>query len=309
MRFLTRHQFPASDPMSKPKPSAEVEIGHELLLTMLKEFLPEFAEEQIEYVGAGWDNEIHRVGADHAIRMPRRKAAARLIENEQRWLPELAPILPLPIPAPIFAGHGAFGYPWAWSLVPWFPGVPLAHSPALDQAQLIDDLSNFLNSLHVPAHEDAPSNEFRGVPLAERDKGLRRNLANTEGVDSEAVLELWESLVDGPAWGGEPIWLHGDLHPLNLLVRSGRLSAVIDFGDVTSGDPACDIAVAWMLFDDEGRSAFRTALRIDGRSVDIHTWNRARAWALSLAVAYLANSADEPTMSRIGHTTLRQVLA
>lgn len=295
--------------MVQPKPSAEVEIGRELVLTMLKEFLPEFADEPIEYFGAGWDNDIHRVGADHAIRMPRRKAAAQLIENEQRWLPELAPTLPLPIPAPLFAGHGAFGYPWAWSLVPWLSGVPLAHSPALDQAQLIDDLSGFMNALHVPADKDAPLNEFRGVPLAEKDEGLRSNLANIEGIDHDAVIDLWESLVDTPSWGGKPVWLHGDLHPLNLLVRNGKLSAVLDFGDLTSGDPATDIAVAWMLFDDEGRSAFRTALRIDDRNVDIHTWNRARAWALSLALAYLAFSADEPTMSRIGHATLGQVLA
>lgn len=270
--------------------------------------MPELADLPLEHQGAGWDNEIYRLGDHHALRMPRRAKSAPLIENEQRWLTELGPNLPLPVPVPILCGKPAMGYPWPWSVVPWFAGIPLAHSPALDQDRLIADLSGFLNALHVEADPHAPINEHRGGPLADRDQITRNRFEQCDGIDVERVEALWTELLETPTWGASPIWIHGDLHPLNLLVRGGRLAAVIDFGDITSGDPATDLGVAWMLFDEEGREAFRNACTIAGRSVDIHTWNRARAWALSLAIMMLSHSADNPTMHRIGTATLNQVL-
>lgn len=294
--------------MSANKPASEVTISHDLIHTLLKEFVPDLADEPLSFHDVGWDNEIHRLGSDYAVRLPRREAAAILVENEQRWLPELAPELPLPIPVPTYAGRPAFGFPWHWSIVPWLTGIPLAHAPKPPTDRLMDDLSAFLNALHVAAPEDAPENPFRGVPLAERDTTVRERIGQIESVDAEAALELWSELLDTPAWGGDPIWLHGDLHPMNLLVRGGHLSAVLDFGDVTGGDPATDLSIAWMLFDVDERLEFRKMLSIDGRSVDIHTWNRSRAWALSHAVSCLANSADDPTMHRIGRTTLASVM-
>lgn len=294
--------------MTKTTPAAETTISPDLIRALLQEQMPDVADLPLERVTNGFDNEIHRVGEDLAVRMPRRSAAASLMENEQRWLPELGPMLPIATPVPVVFGRPAMGYPWPWSVVPWFDGVPLAHSPPLDQQTLIDDLTGVLNMLHITADAEAPTNHYRGVPLAERD-ALTRNYAElADGVDRGAVLELWDELLETPPWGGEPIWVHGDLHPLNLLVRGGRLAAVIDFGDLTSGDPATDLAVAWMLFDDEGRYEFRTACRIDGRGVDIHTWNRARAWALTLSLAMVAHSADDPTLRRLGIATLNQLL-
>lgn len=294
--------------MSGNKPAAEVTISHDLIHTLLKEFVPELADEPLSLHDEGWDNEIHRLGENHAVRLPRREAAANLIENEQRWLPELAPLLPLAIPTPTHSGRPAFGFPWAWSIVPWLPGVPFAHAPRPSDDVLMDGLSGFLNALHVPAPDDAPINPFRGVPLSERAEDVHERIDSIANVDAPAIHDLWDQLLDTPAWGGDPIWLHGDLHPLNILVRGGRLNAVIDFGDITSGDPAADLSVAWMVFDDTARSAFRKRLTIDGRSVDIHTWNRARAWALSHATAYLAHSTDDPTMRRIGQQTLAAVI-
>jgi aminoglycoside phosphotransferase (APT) family kinase protein len=301
--------------MTSDKPAAEVQINHDLIETLLNEFVKDLKDETIEFHGAGWDNEIHRLGSEYAVRLPRREAAANLIENEQRWLPELAPILPLPIPAPTHSGKPAFGFPWHWSVVPWLPGVPLAHTPAIDTAILIEQLSAFLNALHVPAPEDAPHNPLRGVPLSERADIVEAHIeqiapiACAQGIDIDDVRTLWDELLGTPVWGGEPLWLHADLHPLNLLVRGARLSAVIDFGDITAGDPAADLSVAWMLFAaEQDRTAFRKMLTIDGHSVDIHTWNRSRAWALSHAVGCMANSADDPTIRRIGSTTLANVL-
>lgn len=294
--------------MTGNKPSADITISHDLIHALLKEFVPELADLPLSLHGEGWDNEIHRLGEDYAVRLPRREEAAVLVEHEQRWLPELAPTLPLPIPTPTYSGRPAFGFPWPWSIVPWLPGIPLAHAPRPTNEQLLDDLAGFLNALHVPAPEDAPHNPVRGVPLTDRSDVVRERIDAIEDIDTDRIQELWTELIDTPTWGGEPMWVHGDLHPLNLLVRGGRLSAIIDFGDITAGDPATDLSIAWMVFDEETRSDFRKRLTIDGRSVDIHTWNRARGWALSHATACLANSADDPTMRRIGDATMRAVI-
>lgn len=302
--------------MTAKKPAAEVSINHDLVETLIHEFVPELKGERIDYHGAGWDNEIHRVGSDHAVRLPRREAAAELVNNEQTWLPQLAETLPLPIPNPTYAGKPAFGFPWAWSVVPWLKGVPLAHAPLIEPSSLMTQLAEFLNALHVPAPEGAPSNAVRGVPLVDRAESVIENIDicidefDKLQLSTQMVKDTWIDLIDAPVFGAEPVWLHGDLHPLNILVRSGKLSAVIDFGDICAGDPATDIAIAWMVFDDEAdRLAFRKLLTVDGHSVDVHTWRRAHAWALSLALAYLANSADDPTLRRIGSRTLRNVLA
>lgn len=294
--------------MTQNRPASEITISHDLIHTMLKEFVPQLADQPLTLHGEGWDNEIHRLGDDHAVRLPRREAAAVLVEHEQRWLPELAPSLPLPIPTPTYSGRPAFGFPWAWSIVPWLPGIPFAHAPRPSTERLMGDLAGFLNALHTPAPEDAPDNPQRGGLLADRSERVHDQIDQIPNIDTETLHALWDELVETPTWGGDAIWLHGDLHPLNVLVRGGRLSAVIDFGDITSGDPATDLSVSWMIFDETERPEFRKLLSIDGRSVDIHTWNRARGWALSHAAACLANSADDPTMRRIGEATLSAVM-
>ena len=294
--------------MPKQAPAAEVAISHDLIHALLQEYVPDLADEPLEFSEFGWDNEIHRVGDSHAVRLPRREASSRLIENEQRWLPELAAMLPVAIPSPTFAGKPAFGFPWHWSVVPWLAGVPLAHAPQPDTEVLAEGLSGFLNALHVPAPDDAPQNPFRGVPLPDRTEALHTSASELETELAHNVTSLWDELVGTPEWGGEKMWLHGDLHPLNVLIRAGELSAVLDFGDVCSGDPATDLSVAWMLFDADDREDFRKLLQIDGKSVGVHTWNRARAWALLLGATYVANSADSPTLRRIGEATLTRVL-
>lgn len=295
--------------MPKETPPADIAISHDLIHALLQEFKPELADEPLEFVASGWDNEIHRIGNDHAIRLPRREAAATLITHEQRWLPDLAEQLPLPVPVPVHSGEPAFGFHWHWNVVPWLPGVPLAHSPALDTDQLLEDVSEFLNALHTPAPDDAPTNPSRGVPLAERSDAFSEHVDLLDPADASRASELWEELVDTPPWGGDPIWLHGDLHGLNLLVRGGRISAVIDFGDLCAGDPACDLAVAWMLFDNQtDRDRFRKASTIDDKTIGVHTWRRARAWALAISTAMLAHSASDATLLRIGRDAFERTL-
>lgn len=285
-----------------PMPAAEVEVSAELVRRLLADQHPDLAHLPVEVMANGWDNVMCRVGDELVARLPRREMAVRFLVHEQRWLPVLGPRLPLPVPAPVRIGRPGLGYPWPWSIVPYLPGQVAAHSPARDAAV---GLGRFLAALHTPAASDAPANPVRGVPLAVRAATLAENLdAVAHLVDRGAVIRVWEAALAAPAWDGPPVWLHGDLHPANILVHEGRVSAVIDFGDITSGDPATDLSVAWMLLSPEERDAFRVAYG----AADEGRWVRARGWALALSLVFLAHSADNPLLARIGRRTIDAVL-
>ena len=287
-------------------PAAEIEIDAALVRALLIDQHHDLAELPITTLGFGWDNAMFRLGDDYTVRLPRREMAAVLVEHEQRWLPLLAASLPLPIPAPIRNGRPALAYPWSWSVGPWLPGATAAATPPADEFGAARVLGGFLRALHQPGPPELPSNPFRGVPLAQRHESvIERVAALGDAIDGPAVLHIWNSLVDTPYWTGAPCWLHGDLHPANIIVNEGRVAAVIDFGDITRGDPATDLAVGWMLFTPAAREVFRSA----SASADADTWTRARGWALALALAYLAGSADHPVIATIGRRTLAAVLA
>jgi aminoglycoside phosphotransferase (APT) family kinase protein len=189
--------------------------------------------------------------------------------------------------------------------VRWVEGETALSSGSIDGPDVAAALARLLEALHWPAPADAPLNPFRGVPLAERVERFDVHLeALPDGVDRAAVASAWAEALACTAWTGAPLWLHGDLHPGNLVVRAGRLIGVVDFGDLTAGDPATDLAVAWMLLGPEDRSALRTRL-----GTDEATWGRARGWALVHAVAVLAHSADDPAMAAMARRTLAAVLA
>lgn len=285
-------------------PPAEVEASGSLVTALLQDQRPELSHLPVVAIGFGWDNFSFRVGDDLVARLPRRKAAVRLVENEVRWLPEIASRLPLPVPAPLFAGDPGRGYPWPWTLAPWIPGERASSSAELDAVTTAGDLGAFLRALHRPAPRDAPRNPYRGIPLQERDRATRERIQALASRESEPALSLWNTAISEPPYEGPPVWIHGDLHPANLLTIDGRLSGVVDFGDITSGDPATDLAVAWMLLPAGDRTRFRDAYG----GADDDAWTRARAWALSLALAMLFNSADNEEMESIGRTTLSSVL-
>jgi aminoglycoside phosphotransferase (APT) family kinase protein len=298
--------------MGQPRrmPAAEVDVSPELVRRLLAAQQPDLAQLPVEVMANGWDNLMCRLGVQLAVRLPRRAIAARLLRHEQRWLPVLAPRLPLPTPAPVRAGQPALGYPWPWSVVPYLPGQVAARTPPADPRAGAADLGGFLGALHAPAPPDAPVNAVRGVPLAGRRAMDMENLTALGGrVDRGAVLRECEAALAAPPWDGPPVWVHGDLHPANILVHSGRVSGVIDFGDLTSGDPATDLSVAWMLLPAGCHAAFREAYRAAGGRPDGDgIWARARGWALVLSLAFLAHSADNPLMARIGQRTLSAVL-
>ena len=291
-------------------PAAEVSVPPELVRRLLAAQQPDLAHLPVRLIAHGWDNLMYRLGDELAVRLPRRAAAAPLIVHEQRWLPVVAPRLPLPVPAPVRAGRPAPGYPWPWSIVPFLPGQLAAREPPADPAVAAASLGRFLAALHVPAPQDAPVNRNRGVPLAERTAVVTQNLGMVgDMVDRGAAVRAWQAALATPAWGGAPVWLHGDLHPANILVHRGRISAVIDFGDITAGDPAADLSVAWMLLPADCRGDFRDAYRaVGGHAEGDDTWARARGWALALSLAFLAHSADNPVIAAIGRRTIGAVL-
>ena len=240
------------------------------------------------------------------MRLPRRQIAAALVEDEQRWLPHLAPLLPIAIPTPIHVGAPAEGYPWAWGVIPWGPGGIAAFSAFVDPAWEARRLGEFVSALHRPAPPDAPSNPFRDGPLSDCDEPVKMRLERLAGVIVAAPAgRCWDGLMVTAVWPGPPLWLLGDLHSANVMVSDGAISTVNDFGDITAGDPATDLAIAWMLFEPSSRVMFR---RYCG-APDDDTWARARDWALHFSLAYLATSADNPLMASIGVRTLEAVFA
>ena len=291
------------------KPPAEVAIDAPLVRALLQEQHPDLGDLKLVDIGEGWDNRLFRLGDDLAVRLPRRAASARLIEREQRWLPSLSERLPLAVPVPRRTGRPGDRFPWRWSITSWFPGQTALMAPPPDAQATAVALGQFLCALHQPAPPNAPHNPWRGVPLADRDKALREHLRQLDGlVDREAVFTLWDRALSPSRWPGSPCWIHGDLHPANLVVSNGRLSAVIDFGDLAAGDPAVDLSVAWMLLPLSARPAFRASARASRDLIDDETWMRARGWALALGLAYLARSGDDDGLRALAQSTIGAAL-
>jgi aminoglycoside phosphotransferase (APT) family kinase protein len=287
-----------------PTPAAEVHVDEALLRTLLSEQHPDLAHLPLEVVANGWDNVIVRIGDTLVARLPRRAAAAGLVLSEQRWLPRIAELVAavVPVPAPVRIGVPGAGYPWSWSIGRWFPGVPAAAVDPLPPS-VAPALAAFVELLHVPAPADAPRNPVRGGPLAGRAAAVAERLASGRVPRAAEVSRLWDRAVSAAGWAGPPVWLHGDLHPFNLIVDGGRLAAVIDFGDVTAGDPATDLASAWLTFGREARRVFRGSV-----TADDDTWLRARGWTVAMATALVVASDDHPAMHAVGARALEAVL-
>lgn len=287
-------------------PAAELDVTEELVRRLLVEQHPDLADLPLALVANGWDNVIFRLGADFMARMPRRRMAADLVLNEQRWLPALSARLPLAVPTPLRVGTPGGDYPWNWSICPWFDGDVAADVALTDPHREATALGEFVAALHRDAPGDAPLNEFRGQPVGDLRERVVANVARLGPIaDPVEVLARFDEAAAVDEWSGPPQWLHGDLHSANVLVTDGSISAVIDFGDITSGDPAVDLAIGWMLFDAVDREAFRRA----AGDLDDATWSRSIAWAVHFAVMYLLHSADSARFERMGSSLLHRVLA
>ena len=288
----------------------EVHIDVSLVRRLVAAQFPRWADLPLEPVELdGWDNTTFRLGEEMSVRLPSAAAYAPQVEKEHRWLPRLAPLLPLPIPVPLAKGKPGEGYPFAWSVYCWLDGEPATVGRIVDLVGFATTLAGFLTVLQRidPAGGPPPGrhNFFRGGPLTVYDAETRQAIAALEGtIDANAATAAWEAALEA-TWHGPPVWLHGDVASGNLLVEGGRLSAVIDFGTSGVGDPSCDLAIAWTLFEGESRDAFRAALRLDDA-----TWARGRGWALWKALITLAGHIDtDPLEAARARHVIDEVLA
>jgi aminoglycoside phosphotransferase (APT) family kinase protein len=268
--------------------------------------MPQWGNLPIEAVeSTGTDNALYRLGGEMVVRMPLRPSATGAIEKEHRWLPVLAPNLPVEIPVPIARGEPTQGFPWPWSVVSWVEGEE-ASTARFSNHQAATEIAHFVNALHSidPAGGPEPDGDLaRGVPLAVRDQFTRRAInASVALIDTDAVMTSWEEALEAPVWNRPAVWVHGDIAAGNILFRDGRLAAVIDWGCLGVGDPACDLIIAWEIFDADSRDVLRSELGVDDAS-----WERGRGWALSTGIAELSYYQD--TNQFMADRARRQVAA
>lgn len=261
----------------------EYEVTSDLVRRLLAAQFPRWSDLELQpIVSTGTDNALFRLGNDMVVRMPIVDWAVADVEKEQKWLPRLAPFLPLPIPTPISMGDPGDGYPYNWSIYRWCEGENPQVGRLTQPLEFASDVARFLAALRRIDTTGAPL-AGRGLPLAQRDASTRSAIASLESIlDTREIVAVWESALELPVWDGPKVWVHGDLSAGNLLSIGGRLSAVIDFGALAVGDPAVDLIIAWNLLPAEIRPGFRSQT-----AVDEATWKRGRAWALSIALIQL----------------------
>ena len=246
------------------------------------------------------------------VRFPTRPSAVGQIEKEHIWLPKLAPHVTtrsIAIPSPLARGEADVSFPWPWGIYAWIEGESAATARIANMHQMAKDIARFVVTMRNAPHDGSPiasDNMMRGEPLVHRDVGTRESiLALSDELNAAVALNAWECALAAPPWLDSPRWVHGDLLPGNLLVRNGRLCAIIDFGAARVGDPAVDAMPAWTNFTRETRTTFRREIDVDDA-----TWNRARGWALSWAVIALAyyRRSNSP-LSGFARHAIREVLA
>ncbi|MEJ7653672.1 MAG: aminoglycoside phosphotransferase family protein [Chloroflexia bacterium] len=259
----------------------EVDTDLSLVGRLLATQFPQWANLPIEPVhSAGTDNAMYRLGNDMVVRLPRIHWAVEAVEREHRWLPPLAPLLPVAIPIPLGTGTPGEGYPWHWSVYRWLEGENPAVDRIADPHLLAMEIAEFVAALQRIDPADGPP---AGPPLAMQDAQVRTSIEALRGmIDTDAATDVWEADLQIPEWTGPPVWLHSDLAPGNVLLVEGRLSAVIDFSGVGVGDPSGDLRVAWNLLPAGVRNIFRAALQVDDA-----TWARGRGRALAQALVQL----------------------
>jgi len=272
-----------------------VQINVSLVRQLIRTQFPQWADLPVTPVEpGGWDNRTFRLGDEMSVRLPSAAAYVPQVEKEHQWLPRLAPHLPLPIPVPLAKGAPGAGFPWPWSIYRWIDGESASRDRITDLRQFALDLAQFLIALQRIDASGGPRagrhNFYRGGPLSVYDHETRQAIEILgSAIDAAAATEVWETALTS-TWHGLPVWVHGDVAVGNLLVKDGRLSAVIDFGSSGVGDPACDVVIAWTLLYGDSRAVFRDALGLDRQ-----TWERGRGWALWKALITVADPRNAGT--------------
>ncbi|MCU1367995.1 MAG: aminoglycoside phosphotransferase [Ilumatobacteraceae bacterium] len=284
-----------------------MELTADLVRELLLDQHPDLADRAIAFGARGWDNQLWRLGEDLAVRLPwHTDGADALLLKESTWLPSLAPLLPLAVPVPQRRGQPSERYPHPWIVTTWVPGTPADRASAIHGDSAADALAAFMIALHRPAPTGAPAGRDRGGPLKQVAVGVEWKLGAISGLcaavagtepglipSSAAIQTIWDDAVTAPDWQGPRLWLHGDLHPANVLTANGDFCGVVDFGDLCAGDPALDLAACWILLPD--LEAIRRFQSADPLASDDATWRRARGWAVWRAIGSLSiAAAGEP---------------
>lgn len=241
---------------------------------------------------------MFRLGDQHVVRLPIRKACEVYIANELDWL-GLIPTLPIPVSKPVRTGIPTPYFPCRWSIMPWFDGQTASKTPPEDTEA--NRLAAGFRALHQIT-DQAPKNSSRGVPLAERtdvSDRLRRLESETDFVD-DGIWRAWYDALAAPL-AQEDRWIHSDLHPDNVIVCEGSIAALIDWGGLTSGDVATDLASFWMLFDREDVRSEALATY----EADASTIIRSRGWAVLFGSVFSRSTSAPMRVS--GRETLRRV--
>ncbi|MFJ5888918.1 aminoglycoside phosphotransferase family protein [Streptomyces californicus] len=284
-----------------------------LVRELIREQHPEFGELTVREVPGGWDNRQWRLGDELAVRMPRSERAPELQRKECRWLPVLAPRLPLPVPLPVRTGEPSARFPERWTVMTWVPGEPLDRSSISRGDHAADTLAAFLRALHEEAPAEAPVAVDRGGHPARYTEGFDHFFDAVAPADvADGIRAVWDDAVAAPAWGGPPVWVHGDLHPANVVVADGTLAGVIDFGDLSAGDPAWDLAAAWVILPSGAAPRFFDAYE----RADDATIRRARGLAVvkSLFLMLMGRNGEQglpggkPAWGPVGRAALDRVL-
>jgi aminoglycoside phosphotransferase (APT) family kinase protein len=286
-----------------------VSIDVSLIQRLIADQFPEWAGLPVKPVEfSGWDNRTFHLGEHMTVRLPSDEEYSQQVEKEQLWLPKLAPQLPLPIPTPLAMGKPGEGYPCHWSIYNWIDGNTASIERISNLQQFATALAEFLVALQKCNAIGGPvagqHNFYRGGELATYDAEARQAITILENkIDSDTVTELWNTAL-ASIWSRSPVWVHGDIAIGNLLVDQGQLSAVIDFGQLCIGDPACDLAITWTFFKGESRDAFRAAI-----SLDRATWERARGWTLWKAlIVYAGLPGTNPLEAERSRQIINEVL-
>lgn len=276
-------------------PLVTVPLVRRLLESQLPARLAHLAGAPLPLLGQGWDNVMFGLGDSHVVRLPTSRLAARLIEHEIAWVEiATAPLrdLGVQVPIPVFCGDPSADFPLRWTIVPWIRGTDLSTLPVPDRRGLAAPLARALAALHRPAPREAPHNPYRGVPLAERAGAVADRWPAVHrylgAADTRTLREHWDRARRAPLWSGPALWTHGDTHARNIIQRAGRLVGIIDFGDVSAGDPSVDLATGRLSFDAEGFALFREAADASG-TYDDAVWDRAAGWAVVIVTALVAD--------------------
>ena len=286
-------------------PPAEIDINPNLIRQLLQAQHSDLADLPLEYMSEGWDNTMFRLGDEMTVRLPRRAKAEQLLKNEQDWLPIIAKGFPIDTPIPIRNGQPTHFYPWHWSVLPWLKGETAnRQQPDDDQVELFVEC---LKKLHQPAPDNAPKNNFRGVPLIERAEDIEKRLASLKlktNFITKEIEEIWQAALNTTITEKQ-CWIHGDMHTRNILVHEGKISGIIDWGDMTSGDVANDLVPIWMLWGNP--TTRQRALDLYGITPEILA--RAKGWVIYFCAVLLDTGlVDNPEHAEMGRVTLERLV-